>query len=341
MKEILKNLRMDSFAVSTVGPLYAKLKKCNKSVSLVAMPKVTVNNNEIIGSIGVSVSDVISQFKYKGSIISNLLSKVDKHAIDVYAAHRGCLDVRAAACMAAHVYGNYNSSLLMDGWMPDASFDDEIVLYKGDIQSKLYSRVDKEGIKEYAFVFAGTREINLKDWRNNIWQILGLSSDYSQALKNAKLLSDKLKDSKLFFVGHSKGGGEASLCSLATGRPAVVFNPAPLSRFTVLFNGERMPNDVSIDAYVCTKDPLYLLNEALKKDVLPVAFLRFVSLRTIVVLRLLGLDIIGKIHLLDFKGEKSSVFEPHFMKSILTFFEINHSIHKLSNNLNIHIKVQN
>ena len=248
----------------------------------------------------------------------------EKRAMELYAAHRGCLDPKEAACMAAHVYGKYPDSILMGGWAPDASLDGVLEYQRDELDSAVYSRVN-DGVKEYAYVFTGTQNDNILDWVNNFEQMVGLSPDYAHSVENARRLSSAVGEARLFFVGHSKGGGQASLCSLSTGRPAVVFNPAPLSNLTSILRKKMSYRNAHIDAYVAPLDPLYVINESLKSGVKP----KIKGLRSILLMlaiKGIQLDIPGEVHVLDFNDTAVSPFEHHSMKAILAHFGIKASL---------------
>lgn len=109
--------------------------------------------------------------------------------------------------------------------------------------SKLYK--DKQ-TGEYVLAFRGT-EPNWKernDIINDLEQGVGWESEqYKKAIALARTLDAQLKQSgaRLTFTGHSLGGGLATASSAATGRRAVVFNPAAvhpntLSREGVVYN---------------------------------------------------------------------------------------------------------
>lgn len=96
---------------------------------------------------------------------------------------------------------------------------------------------------EFAYVTSGTtfrhNNINQKYdlvadnvLANGVQAITGMSPQYTLAIQNAKILSRlcKLKNYKLYFYGHSLGGGMAIANALATEREAIVFNNAGLNR---------------------------------------------------------------------------------------------------------------
>jgi hypothetical protein len=96
-------------------------------------------------------------------------------------------------------------------------------------QAAIYS----DGHGDYVLAFAGTDFKSLADWRANIGQGLGLqTAQYRQAEVVAQDAREAF-GSNLAITGHSLGGGLASAASLATGTPAVTFNPAGLSDQTL------------------------------------------------------------------------------------------------------------
>lgn len=104
--------------------------------------------------------------------------------------------------------------------------------YENGLQSALFEKT-VDGVTEYAYVFAGTNSI--EDFFEDIFQIFGIAPQYDSAIMNANFLSEELNGRELTFVGHSLGGGEAAAASMATGRPAVTFNPAAVSPMTKCF----------------------------------------------------------------------------------------------------------
>jgi len=78
---------------------------------------------------------------------------------------------------------------------------------------------------QYALVFAGTEDKD--DWKTNALQGVGLdSSQYRQAVHYAKEKKALYGDKLGYVVGHSLGGAEATVASLAIDTPAITFNPA-------------------------------------------------------------------------------------------------------------------
>lgn len=112
------------------------------------------------------------------------------------------------------------------------------------------------------YVFAGTDNESLmeslKDWKTNLHQLLEMDVQYEYAIHNAIEISRTMGNIPLTFVGHSLGGALASIASMVTGRPAIVFNPAALSDSTISW---LRKNNYSVDAsniygYIMEGDPL-------------------------------------------------------------------------------------
>lgn len=144
-----------------------------------------------------------------------------------------------AATLAQFVYqrGLKGYDIDVSGWIV-SSFNTSITKnytewMQNGLQSELFERTI-DGVKEYAYVFAGTN--SLEDILEALAQLIGLAPQYSVAIKNARTLSVELGDLELTFIGHSLGAGEAAAAGMATGRSAITFNPAVLSPLTALSN---------------------------------------------------------------------------------------------------------
>jgi hypothetical protein len=91
----------------------------------------------------------------------------------------------------------------------------------------------KDSPSKYIVAFQGTEMKSGADWKNNFQQAIGAGSrQYQQAVDLAESVGD-VYGNNVEFTGHSLGGGLASAASLATGRPATVFNAARLSDKTM------------------------------------------------------------------------------------------------------------
>ncbi len=172
---------------------------------------------------------------------------------------------REAALMANDVYED-ESKMFCGGWeesheFQDLCFNDE----KSGLKSRLYCRTIN-GRKEYMYATAGTITVN--DWKHNILQIIGQSSQYEYSVENAKVLSERVKaqGGKLYFTGHSQGGGEAICNALATGCKAIVFNPAGVSSLTIAGQGaDKGLAEEVVTCFIVDNDPLNIAQDALDK----------------------------------------------------------------------------
>lgn len=151
---------------------------------------------------------------------------------------------KEAAIMAKHVYGD--KIKLIGGWEVFKKKFDNIILNNSDngFKSQIYERTVK-GKTEYTYVTAGTDTDSGKDIFQDLAQPIGFSGQYQLSVNNAKEISNQLGSSELTYVGHSLGGGEASLNSLATNRKAITFNAAGVGDITKMlhvttsFNSEK------------------------------------------------------------------------------------------------------
>ncbi len=95
--------------------------------------------------------------------------------------------------------------------------------------------------------------------------VFGAPKHYNHAIDVARLLHEKLPAGSLTFVGHSLGGGLAAAQSLATGRPAITFNPSGARMGTVRKYGltpDLRPDQIK--SYVAEGDPLNWMSDALR-----------------------------------------------------------------------------
>ena len=87
---------------------------------------------------------------------------------------------------------------------------------------------------DHVLVFAGTDKSSWVNWKANLRQALGFKAgQYTQAIKFAQKVVNRLGQGTIRFTGHSLGGGLASAAAIVTGRPATTFNAAGLHSNTV------------------------------------------------------------------------------------------------------------
>lgn len=146
-----------------------------------------------------------------------------------------------AARMAAHVYGDNSDKILSGEWIKSARNFGVKLQRSSGLCSAVYERTVK-GKTIVVHATAGTQD--WKDIKEDVKQIVGVSKQYAEPVENAKEISKILGgNTKLNFVGHSLGGGEAALNSLVTskdnlkGREAITFNAAYVTNLTKIANG--------------------------------------------------------------------------------------------------------
>lgn len=176
-----------------------------------------------------------------------------------------------AALLSDDVY-EWISPIQLEGqWAESHDFPDiKYTDAASGLRSRLYSRV-VDGRKEYIYATAGT--VTIKDMTHNFTQLDGTSTQYAQSIENAWVLSSRIAavGGSLSFTGHSLGGGEAVCNALATGLPAIVFNPAGVADATKLAHGIPLSKDYSnqlITTIVSEKDPLTLFQDAASQSLL-------------------------------------------------------------------------
>lgn len=106
--------------------------------------------------------------------------------------------------------------------------------YKSGLGSMLCFAKYSYGTYIVGYIFEGTNTNGTKDAGADLEQGLkGNTPQYAQALHNAKLVVSIFNNTirniaKLYFFGHSLGGGLANAAALSTGFPAITFNAASL-----------------------------------------------------------------------------------------------------------------
>lgn len=169
----------------------------------------------------------------------------------------GFIRVNEYARIAAHVYGNRKDSILPRSWCCLGNTYRNIQLNdkKSGLQAALY-RNNQSGSRQYVYAIAGTRGWDIKDWKANLGQIIGISDQYDRARETAEKLAKELGVPNLAIVGHSKGGGQAAYCALKTNCKAITFNPAGLGLYKFDHDDKSIPD---INSYVIVNDVLNLM----------------------------------------------------------------------------------
>ena len=119
--------------------------------------------------------------------------------------------------------------------------------------SMLYVR-GTPGQANATYILASRGTDDPKDYLSNAEQNFGLPApQYSQGLAVAKAITHAVDatQGRIFFAGHSLGGGIASLQGLVLRRPAFTFQAAGLSTATMLFHGVEFMDP---NSYVTTFD---------------------------------------------------------------------------------------
>ncbi|NLY74262.1 MAG: hypothetical protein GX075_03060, partial [Firmicutes bacterium] len=90
----------------------------------------------------------------------------------------------------------------------------------------IYTRVNSDGVREITVAVKGMNPFSIRDWGQNILQVLGISSDMLKTIEYAIDIVQLYPDAIFTFIGHSKGGAEAAAMAVATNKDAILFNPA-------------------------------------------------------------------------------------------------------------------
>lgn len=159
-------------------------------------------------------------------------------------------------------YGTFRSIFTGDIDLLE-EFDKRISRRRTGFFSMLYYRDNGNGL-ELAYVTSGTTfncrdqkwDVILDNGLVNLGQGLsGLSPQHTLSIQNAKILDKfcSIANYKLYFFGHSLGGGLAIANSLATGRETIVFNNAGLNVFRNWIHRSHI-KEHNITAYFTDRD---------------------------------------------------------------------------------------
>lgn len=154
---------------------------------------------------------------------------------------------RPAAAMAGYSYHDQLQNFYKNRTGEWKVYKDEIIRFESNgvnfeipligLKSELFVTMNtRKEITGYVVSFAGTDSFKdnlaafLIDAYNDAINLKDIPSPQYLALYNfVKKVEELVGDKPLTFVGHSLGGGLASLASILTGRPAIVFNPAAVA----------------------------------------------------------------------------------------------------------------
>jgi hypothetical protein len=138
-------------------------------------------------------------------------------------------DLLRWAMIAGASYPDWTGGL-PQGWSRQGNIiNDE----KSGFNATIFSNPDQHAI---AVAFRGTENSSLttimNDWTTNITEPFGVSKGYAQLNQAADLTADVQRQYQgwnITLVGHSEAGAEAASGSMASGLPAVTFNPLGVS----------------------------------------------------------------------------------------------------------------
>ena len=167
------------------------------------------------------------------------------------------------AKLANAVYQEPGQQDLPDGWNP-ATDDDLRNLGLMDAQGRKRTEIPDSEFRadvfkgpdgQYVVAFKGTTFTSLEDWKNSVQQGTSNPSEYyTRAMKIADRIN-VMQPGNVEYVGHSLGGGLASVAAAMHGSPATTFNAAGLNDNTLLSKGVQ-PNSGNTDAYYVGGDIL-------------------------------------------------------------------------------------
>lgn len=263
-------------------------------------------------------------------MLSSLLRKLKKRLffskkdqIKHRSQRSGIIDPMIVACIAAHVYpGKYKDGILIGGWEPcTKTYGVTLIDESKSFYSALY--MHKNGGKtRFIYAFPGTR--SAKDILEDGAQLTGMSEHYEIAKNNAKKLKEKFGKQLICFVGHSKGGGEAALCALATNGNAVTFNPAGLSYPTQVYNGTSS-NNAHIEAFITEDD---IVNN-IQDTILVRKYVGYDGIK-------MGIKARKRKQNKEHKGPLDSlkkILEGHYMTNFLDYYGIDYKRYKIKKDL--------
>ena len=129
--------------------------------------------------------------------------------------------------------------------------------YSDGYTGQLFVRLNSNNLQTSCYAYSFSAPEVPSDWKQFYGQKITTLGLYSHVTSNANTLITKLSESAdVTFVGHSIGGGLASLASMVTGKPAITFNASSLSAEVKSTVASASTNQIA--AYTSKYDPLTL-----------------------------------------------------------------------------------
>lgn len=168
------------------------------------------------------------------------------------------------ADMLKFIEGAYGGDVdLPDGWSKLTKDQllalgvEPILLTRDGLNAAVYT----DGHGHYVVAYAGsTGALWETDWVNNGGTALSLGTVFPVSSSQAQAAMDLALKMKLAvgvdnlqFTGHSLGGGEAGLASMATGAKATTFNASPATAEDMLYARTLRGDDVSFGEYLMSR----------------------------------------------------------------------------------------
>jgi hypothetical protein len=174
---------------------------------------------------------ILAARKAKANPVHKDTGKQDTHTIDRSITAEEQKAAWERAVLSSAVYGGSDARAVPPGWTEVEKYDSAS---DKNNPKGFRAAVYKDTSGNYILAFAGTN--NPRDLLDNSQQAVGLrSKQYDRAVTVArewKLKAEK-EGKTIEFVGHSLGGGLASVAAIVTGQNATVFNPAGVHENTI------------------------------------------------------------------------------------------------------------
>ena len=154
-----------------------------------------------------------------------------------------------AACIAKDIY-DYAAGKELTNSLPGGWKRERIQFLSNGTEGGVmgfYSRTI-DGKKEYTIANKGTNPFFMPDWEENIMQPFGISEDMKLSIAYANEFVKDNPNTDITFTGHSKGGAEAAANAVATGKNAIIFNPATVNLKAYGLDGKKY--EANMMAYI-------------------------------------------------------------------------------------------